>query len=192
MPIVHLEATPDVKAMASKVFPSYRGRKFKLDNSGRAVNVTSYWDGGSRDYYAMIDLGTDRRLDVPQNGTWFDGGPIAPDGVTVPPGYMLAEHSIFMGKDYGITFYVNPDTAVGFLPTPETLTADEHNVLTSTASWKNTYQGVGNYRFIESRRNTGITADRWEAAKAALIGRKLLNKAGAITVSGRNAIGSSY
>ena len=92
MSIIYLDATPEVKAMARMAFPNYTGRKFKLDNSGRPVNVTSYWDGGSRDYYSAVNLSTGTRIDVPQNGTPFDGGAVAPDGVTVPPGYVIAEH----------------------------------------------------------------------------------------------------
>ena len=57
----------------------------------------------------------------------------------------------------------------------------------ATCSLKSSYGGVSNYRFHEARRYTGITAERYEAAKASLIARKLLNKAGAVTVEGQNA-----
>ena len=88
--MIHLEPTQDIKALARKAFPGYTGRTYKLDNSGRPVNVTSYWDGGSRDYYTAINLSTGETLPVPQNGTPFDGGPIAPDGVIVPAGFVIA------------------------------------------------------------------------------------------------------
>ena len=48
---------------------------------------------------------------------------------------------------------------------------------------------INNYRFHEANRETGIDSGSWASAKAALIGRKLLNRAGAITVSGKNAAG---
>jgi hypothetical protein len=186
--MIHLEPTPDVKRLASQTFPNYKGRKFKLDNSGHPVNVTSYWDGGSRDYYVALNLATGQTLPVPQNGTPFDGGPVAPNGVKVPQGYVIAEHSIFMGKDSGITFYVDPQSATQFLPTPVDLTDDERIALNATARLKNTYGGETDIRFRESRRDHGITRDRWNAAVARLKDAKLLNKAGAITTAGRNAI----
>ena len=71
--MLHLEPTNDIKALARKAFPGYTGRKYKLDNSGRSVNVTSYWDGGSRSYYAAVNLSTGATLPVPQNGTPFAG-----------------------------------------------------------------------------------------------------------------------
>jgi len=183
MAIIYLDATPDVKSMARMAFPGYTGRKFKLDNSGHPVNVTSYWDGGSRDYYSAVNLSTGTRIDVPQNGTPFDGGPVAPDGVTVPAGYVIAQHSIFCGKDMGLTFYVNPETATQFLPAPDVLTEDELNVLVSTTH-KNTYGGRTDIRFHKS----GLTREAWNTASDALKSRKLLNKAGSLTTSGRNAI----
>jgi hypothetical protein len=73
------------------------------------------------------------------------------------------------------------------LPAPTELTEDEEIVLVATRSLKASYGGVSNYRLSEARRYTGIDLHRWETAKAMLIAKKLLNKAGAITVEGRNA-----
>lgn len=188
--MIHLDATPEVKAMVAKVFPEYTGRKFKLDNSGHPVDVRSYWDGGSRDNFAALNLETNKVLAVPQNGTPFDGGPIAPNGVIVPPGFMIAEHTIFCGKDLGITFHVNAETSLKFLPTVPSITDDESNVLTATRSYKNTYGGETDIRFRECRRKTGITRERWDTAKASLTTAGLLNKAGALTTPGKNAIES--
>ena len=186
--MIHLEPTQDIKALSRKAFPGYTGRTYKLDNSGRPVNVTSYWDGGSRDYYTAINLSTGETLPVPQNGTPFDGGPIAPDGVIVPAGFVIAEHSIFCGKDLGITFHVDPNTATAFLPDPIEISDAERTVLRQTASLKNTYGGETDIRFKQS----GLSRIDWDTASANLKARKLLNKAGAITTAGRNAAGISY
>jgi hypothetical protein len=186
--MIHLDPTPEVTTMARRAFPAYRGRKYKLDNSDHPVSTTSYWGCGSRDYFVALDLATNRILPIPQNGTPFDGGPIAPNGVEVPPGYMIVEHSIFCGKDMGITFHVNPQTALKFLPDTAEITNDERIVLKATSGLKNTYGGETDIRYRESRRETGITRERWESAKTTLISQKLLNRAGAITTAGRNAI----
>jgi hypothetical protein len=58
----------------------------------------------------------------------------------------------------------------------------------ATAGLKSSYGGIPNLRYYESHRRTGITQERWDNAKAACIAAGLLNKAGAITVKGRNAI----
>jgi len=187
MTLIHLDPTSEVKAMASKTFPAYRGRTFKLSSSSHPIDVTSYWGGGSRDYYVALNLTTGKTLPVPQNGTPFDGGPVAPDGVGVPPGYLIAEHTIFCGKDLGITFHVHPDTSTKFLPDPVELTDDGRIVLNLTSGLKNTYGGETDIRFREAQRD-GMTRDRWDTAQARLIADKLLNRAGAITTAGRNAI----
>lgn len=44
------------------------------------------------------------------------------------------------------------------------------------------------YRFQTAQEYTKITREDWDAAKANLISRGMLNKAGAITVDGRNAV----
>ena len=183
MPVIYLDATADVVNMARKAFPNYTGRKFKLNNSGHPVRITSYWDGGSRNYFSAVDLTTNARVDVPQNGTPFDGGPVAPGGVAVPAGFMIAEHSIFAGKDMGITFYVDPGTSTQFLPAPVELTSDETRVLECTRSYKSSYAGIKHYRFHQS----GLTRDAWDTASNSLKSKKLLNRAGAITTAGRNA-----
>lgn len=66
------------------------------------------------------------------------------------------------------------------------LSDDERTVLRYTQSLKSSYAGIKNYRFSESNRETGITLERWDAAKKNLIAGKFLNAVGAITDKGRN------
>ena len=183
--MIYLDTTPEIQRMAQRAFPSYRGRKFKLDNHG-SVSLKSYWDGGSRDYFVVLSLDNGKALEVPQNGTMFDGLNFEP--FTIPPGYLVVEHSIFMGKDTGITFHVNPQTSLGFLPEAPDLTDDQRTVLKYTASHKNTYAGMTNVRYREAHRDTGITSDDWEYAKAACIAKELLTRGNAITNAGRTAL----
>ena len=98
----------DIKIIGKAAFPDYRGRKFKL-STRQPVDVRSYWEGGSRDYFVAINLHTRGTLEVPQNGTPFDGGPIRPNGVEVPAGFAIVEHSFFCGKDIGITVHIRED-----------------------------------------------------------------------------------
>lgn len=183
--MIHLEPTSEVKEMAHKAFPSYSGRKFKLDNSGRPVNMTSHWDGGSRDYFVVLQLGSGQAKEIPQNGTMFDRVDVK--DTVVPPGFVIIEHTIFCGKDLGITFHVDPETALAFLPEPTTITNWERAVLRCTAAYKNSYAGISNNRFREAERETGITQAEWDEATETLKTAGLLNKAGAITNAGHNA-----
>ena len=188
MTIIHLQPTREIIAITRAAFPKYNGRKYSLENSGRPVNIKSYWDGGSRDYFAIVNLETKKILPIPQNGTMFDGGKIAHDGVVVPAGYVIVRHSIFMGKDSGITLYVDPVTAINFLPDPVKINDNENIVLMCTVSYKNTYAGIKNYRFNRASKEFGISRATWDITSASLKTAKLINKAGAITTAGRNAL----
>ena len=187
MSIIHLDPTPEIKSLAHVAFPSYKGRKFKLNNSGKPVNIKSYWDGGSRNYFVVVNLANKSTLSIRENGTIFNA-PIAKNGFVVPAEYVIVEHSIFMGKDSGITFHVDPNTATAFLPDTAKVNQDETIVLKYTSRYKNTYGGETNIRYKEAKRETGISQDAWNTALASLKTSKLLNKAGAITTAGRNAI----
>jgi hypothetical protein len=112
------------------------------------------------------------------------------DKTPLAPGLICVEHTYFCGKDAGLRFHVHPSGLdPRLLPAKtEDLTNDERIVLYATRSLKSSYNGVKDYRFHAANQDTGITRDRWEAVKTALIERKLLNKAGAITVDGKNAI----
>jgi len=185
--MIHLDPTIEVKALAHQAFPNYTGRKFKLDNSGYKVNLTSHWDGGSRDQFVVLQLGSNATKAIPQNGTMFDR--VNVNDVDVPVGFVIVEHSIFCGKDMGITFHVNPETAIAFLPEATTITDNERIVLDATARYKNSYGGETNVRFKETNRmGQKITQADWDDASNTLKNHGLLNKAGAITTAGKNAI----
>lgn len=183
--MIYLDITSEIQKMARNAFPDYRGRKYRLNNKGH-VDLKSYWDGGSRNYFVVLRLDDNIALKVPQNGTMFDG--LKFEKFVIPPGYLVVEHSIFMGKDYGITFHINPETSLGFLPKAHSLTSDERTVLKYTMSHKNTYAGETNVRYREANREMGITAEEWEYAKITCIAKGLITRGNAITNSGRNAI----
>lgn len=90
------------KEIGRLAFPDYRGRKIREEVATRPIRVESYWDGGSRDYFVCVDLRSGRVVALPQNGTPYDGGPIAPKGVMVPEWGAIVERSYFCGKDVGI------------------------------------------------------------------------------------------
>lgn len=103
-------ADPSVRALVHSAFPEYKGRKIKVEAQSYPLNVRSYWSGGSISYFCMVRMADCKVMPIPQNGTPFDGGPIAPNGVWVPRGFAIVEHVLFCGKDLGIRIHVHPDS----------------------------------------------------------------------------------
>jgi hypothetical protein len=153
------------------------------------------WSGGSRELFHAIDFATGEHASIPgQTAAPWDG---ARRELTVPikPGFAIVEHSMFCGKDMGLTFYLHPDNATRLLPPVVELSEHERLMLSATASLKSSYGGKDRYEMSKDNVRYGNqealakfpTRAEWDAAKQSLIGRGLLNKAGAITVAGRNA-----
>ena len=175
-----------IKEIVRATFPSYKGRKFKL-STRIPRKLDSYWDGGSIDYYSFYELSTGKQIDVGSNHPFFERGRPR-DLFELPLGIIIVKHSIFMGKDSGITIFANESDLANMLPPKVELSKDEKTVLKYTASYKSSYAGIKNYRWHEANRDLGISLEEWEEAKEKLIEKKMLNKRGAITVSGRNAV----
>lgn len=181
-------SSPDLQELAKVAFPDYNGRKIKISEFNGPMDLTSYWDGGSRKEYVVMNLITKRSQPIPQGGSGHGDVPYRIS--ELPENIAVVEHSIFMGKDLGITFYVAKENMVKMLPgNGDELSWAEKVVLSATRSYKSSYAGVKDYRFQEALKDTGITKVEWDEAKQSLIGKKMLNAAGAITNEGRNAIG---
>ncbi|MEY2703513.1 MAG: hypothetical protein RLY43_2152 [Bacteroidota bacterium] len=178
---------PDVKAIAQKAFPNYKGRKFSVSVVNHPVDVRSSWEGGSRTYFSFVNLNTKECFGVVPAQSAFDKPIQNADAVQLVSGLACVAHHIFCGKDCGIEIMIHPDNAPQLLTNQTVeLTADEKTVLNYTG-YKSSYAGISNYRFVLAHRQTGISIDNWETAKASLIVKGLLNKAGAITIEGKNA-----
>lgn len=138
----------------------------------------------------MVNIATGKGIALPENGTPFSNGGKAVRIETLPDGVALICHS--MGPYERATIYLNPaNIRADMLPAPVEMTREERIVLCATRCFKSSYAGIKNYRFSEATACTGISLADWETAKLSLIGRGLLNKAGAITDEGRNAIGDT-
>ena len=174
-------------AIARATFPNYHGRKFRIHQCEQLQLGGTQWTGGSRSQYIVVRLDGLKVAVVPEH-PFLRPSQLHDEPHPMQPGIVVVEHSYFCGKDAGITIHCHPEELKILPPPAAPLADDERTVLEFTSSLKSTYGGVKNLRFVEAHSKTGITADRWEASKAALIGRKLLRKNGAITPDGRNAI----
>ena len=193
MGVQHIDKlTDNMKKVLSKTFPSYSGRKFKIVINDFPERLDSYWDEGSRTYYAFYDISSGKEYSMPSNHPFFEKDKPRNLGGALLKGVILVANSIFLGKDMGITFYVNDEDYEWIygqkaLAEPE-LDREKKIVLVYTRSRKSSYGGVNNYRFIEAHADTKITKEQWEIAKEWLIKNMYLNSAGAITIKGKNAI----
>lgn len=106
---------PLIRRILQVTYPSYRGRKIVIVPQKYPLNCKSYWDGGSRDYFAFVRLDTMQSAAMPAQSA-FDKDIRGAEAVTLPPGVICVEHSIFCGKDTGITIHVNSVNLVSMLP----------------------------------------------------------------------------
>lgn len=65
-------------------------------------DCNSYWDGGSRDSYTVLDM-NGQYIETPPSG----GFNKLADPYTIKPGTLLMETGIFCGKPATVTFYGN-------------------------------------------------------------------------------------
>ena len=100
-------ALKSVKPIITATFPNYAGRKVFLRPAQQAPKeLRSYWDGGSKDSYAFFNLDTKEVLAVHSNHPFFEAN--QPSKLRELPAHIvLVEHSIFCGKDCGVTLYGN-------------------------------------------------------------------------------------
>jgi hypothetical protein len=101
-----LESKHPLAIAARRAFPGYRGRKFRVVISDRPRSLLSYWEGGSRDEFMILQ---DGRVFPPPTVSPYARKDV-PEFVPVS-GAILVEHSIFMGKDAGCTIYLHPEDA---------------------------------------------------------------------------------
>lgn len=170
----------------------YSGRKYKADISDTVTLHNTYWSGGTRSTYSAVDLNTGQKVSIATDsapvifGLDYDG-----QQITLKPGYAIIEHSMFCGKDMGLTFHIHPDNAGKFLPSPNTdLSESELCLLDATAGLKGSYGG--RKPRIDMMRFNGFSDIDIDTAKTLLIEKGLLRKNGAITPAGRNASPNTF
>ena len=163
---------------------AYNGSKFRAEPT-TSVTIRSdagLWQGGSRDFFYAIDLKTGHKVALPgQDGAPWDASRETRT-IDLRPGYAIVESSIFCGKHMGLVFYVHPDDIARLVPNNSgaELCEVEKRVLRIIAGYKA-------FARNDEFRRAGIELGEADAIKARLISLGLLNKAGAITIKGRNA-----
>ena len=124
METVTLKTAPEVTSIIRAAFPSYRKHKAFLSTFNSGININSYWDGGSKDEYAIVELSTLQRKLLPTSThSYFD---VAARGVAntentdisvdrvgniilkrLPEGFALVAAGTFCGKPATAHVWVN-------------------------------------------------------------------------------------
>lgn len=144
------------------------------------------WDSGYRQTYIVVQLSDMRTIQIGE-AAFLSKDDFYNTNHNIPEGYVVV---VFVNGRYEHVEIISPATEITkSLTYAPTLSDDERTVLAVTRSYKSTYAGISNYRYPEAHRQTAITLEDYNIAKEHLIEMKLLNKAGAITVDGKNAIG---
>jgi hypothetical protein len=177
---------PSVRVLLGATWPEFTGQRIEAIPAETITFWGTNWDDGCRRRYKAVDLSTLKTVSVHKDPNWMTGSESYRTPVAIPEGCVVVVLVDSRCKQH-VEIYAHPSTIQPMLPAPADLTDDEKVVLYYTRCLKSTYAGIKNYRFEEGGRKRGLTLERWEAAKASLMGKGFLNKAGAITVEGRNA-----
>lgn len=109
-------------ALFKCAFPASKCRKIWVNEFHGPKSLNSYWDGGCRDFFQLLDLNTLRQIgSIPQNGTPFDGQNLSLSAL--PEGYALCVH-VYSGSNVYGQIYFNAANLTKFLPAPATVTAE--------------------------------------------------------------------
>lgn len=94
------------QSLALKRVIGYKGRKALRYLPFRpGMQVTSYWDSGSRDYWFIVNIKTFACKEIPQNGTPYDKLSLRCD--VLAPDEVLVRSSVFRGKAVPPVVYTN-------------------------------------------------------------------------------------
>jgi len=188
-----------------KSIGGYGGRTFKVivQEAVTLGGASAIWQGGSKTTQYVVNLETGKHIRPNLEATPKQGDPfgwIPNEGeLKLQRNLAVVEHDIFCGSDMGLTFIIHPDNAPKFLPIKIELSDREIVVLVATSSLKSHYAGMDRFEHIQrygmglcnsKHRNLDgkMSRDDWNEVKAGLVSKGLLNRAGAITPKGRNAV----
>ncbi len=100
----------DVAHLLANTFPHYSGRKFRIELRPTVTFGDLNWSGGSRcQYRACTAAGTPIGDGAEWNACAPWRNPMEGATCPIPPGVVVVEHTMFCGRDCGITFHINPD-----------------------------------------------------------------------------------
>lgn len=130
---VELKTSPEVKRVVTAAFPDYRKKNAVLVPFSNGVNINSYWDGGSKSEFAIVELSTMTRRPLPssthpyfevvrpgmanQTSEYFESDHVGNITLKIlPAGFALVQAGTCCGKPATAYVYLNPDNLAKLLP----------------------------------------------------------------------------
>lgn len=167
----------------------YPGKKFTVEVCEKVYIPADAgtWDSGSRTKFFAVKMATGERVPLTESYTAPWSATRSDRDVTITPGYAVVKHHQY-GSHESLAIYCHAADAAPLLPAPIHLTDDERAVLSATANYKSSYMGRDRYTMSKLDDKHRLTRVEWNMIRDRLASRKLLTKAGAITVDGRNAL----
>lgn len=180
---MHLSRSDKTVDMIVKAaFPDYTGNKIQSEVVDTVSVYNTSWDEGNKRDYVIVQLSTMRAITISD----CPYGMIDNRTIKVEPGYIICVR-VYSGVNTYVYLYCSANDITPSLEHKEELSKNEMIVLIATRSYKSSYAGISNYRFHQA--SGRITLENWESTKKSLIDNGYLNKAGAITIKGKNAVG---
>lgn len=168
----------------------YKGKKFRAITATKYTHNShdGYWHGGSRKTATAIRLRDGFAFPLDDTSKHPLHNPSSSNTFDIKPGYAIREHSIFCGKDMGLTYYVHPQDTTLALPTPiPDLSSAELFVLHAIKSFKSADRYINAAR--DHRAPQPVPSIReYEVAKVTLANKGLLGGNGCLTTKGKNVI----
>lgn len=183
----------------SHLLAGYKGRRLKLCIT-EDISINShdaYWSGGSRTTWYVQRLSDGAKLPLLDTTHHPMRVRVEDKRMEIKPGYIIVAHSIFQGEDMGLTFHIHPLNVAPLFSVPSTnLSIEERFVLTAARTLKSSYNGRSRrdmaldhpFSLGHAFKDLRITKEEYQVAYDSLVEKGLLNKRGAITVEGRNAL----
>ncbi len=187
MPAIYLERSdPSVKAIIEATFPEYNGKNISCTVTDKIHFCNTQWDAGYMRTYKILRMADMQIVEI-ERAPFLRDSALHSQSHIIPDGFVVV---VFVnGRRDGIEIHSPSINIVKSLTVDVPLTDDEMTVLIATRSLKSSYAGIPNFRFKEANRARGITSEQWDIATATLKQKGLLNKAGAITIKGKNIVG---
>lgn len=178
-----------VKTILEATFPGYKGRNVEAIISDSVSFHGTLWDSGYRRTYKIFNLNTKEVLSIP-TAPFLKSSPIHENPFPIEKGFVVV---VFCeGRRDHIEIHSSADNLTAMLPKPVELSENEKRVLLVTRCRKSSYAGIAKYREYEAMRIWGMALEQYNEAKTSLIEKRMLNRAGAITIEGRNQIQGEY
>lgn len=175
-----------IKSVCGLAFPDYTGRKIKVRYSVKSLNLSSYWDGGSRSYFRIVELSTMKVVTVPDNHPVFNKAAYDVKNVSLPQGFVVVEHCYFCGKDLGLTIHTSDDAPL--LSDGTDISEDLKQLLACTYGLKSSYAGIKDYRGYRLYQRFGWSEDKVELVREQAIEKGYLTKGKALTNAGKDVV----